>query len=313
MIPAGLSLTPVLSRSCVPIHAPFLGTVSALALMALAGPAYALNECGAPGGSPPSVECDGSGNPYTGGIHYDTSGDLSVLVKGNVEVERAAGFDQNGVAIAADGNGLVSLTVEAGARISVEGDASEGLQIHAVGASTASIDIVSSADIYYTADELAGEQAGGILAWIQNAASNGSINVTQQAGTMVGVGGGIYALNEGLGSVTVTASGGIQTAGAVSHGIAAVNTNALATGDVRLIQTGGFVTTNGSGAVGIFIKHEGQGDVSGDIAGTIHTLGPASDGVYAAHYAAGAANSVTVTIRDSGSILTRGDSSYGLW
>ncbi|HEY8352032.1 MAG TPA: autotransporter outer membrane beta-barrel domain-containing protein, partial [Sphingomonadales bacterium] len=123
----------------------------------------------------------------------------------------------------------------------------------------------------------------------------------------------IYALNEGLGSVTVTASGGIQTAGAVSHGITAVNSNALATGDVRLIQTGGFVTTNGSGAAGIFIKHEGQGDVSGDIAGTIHTLGPASDGVYAAHYAAGAANSVTVTIRDSGSILTRGDSSYGLW
>lgn len=216
--------------------------LGAAGLFLFAAPAHADNECGAAVGSPPTATCsDTSPTAYPSGINYSTTTGIDLNVSSGVVLKPPPNYDSNGIHVSSSaGNALLRVTVANGVVIRTEGDASDGVAVHADSGSNSDIEIVSGADITTNGDD-----ASALLGWILDSNSPGNISIARTQGGahhVEGAGsGGIYGLNQGLGSVQAEAGGDIFTKGDIGHGVMAYVNNPNATGDAKitLTSTGG--------------------------------------------------------------------------
>lgn len=249
-----------------------------LGLLSAGDQARAADECGAAGGTPPSITCaDTALNPYAGGINYTTTTGFDLAVGSGIVVDRDPGYDFDGIHLDGFGDDLLRVTIATGVSVSTDGTVADGVQVHANGGNS-DIEIISGANVTI----LNSLESHGIIGRIDDTSaadlittSDGSILIRQLAGSTIDVRGsgfGIYGIHYGLGPVRVEAFGDVLTAGSSAFAISSWNLNPSATGAVAVyLADTGRVFTDGEEGVGIYALNYGFGAATIDVSGSIET------------------------------------------
>ena len=269
---------------------------SIAALLLVAGPAAAQDECGANPGQDVTVICSTDGNPYSDGITYVTAAgeDVDVTLEDGVSVQ-ADGAATPGVSITSGGSATLT---GPNAVISTSGDNSAAVTVSTFGDQGGPITI-DVGDIATSGNLSQGVRAVGAI--------DQDIDITTATVTTTGTadGGsfvflpnstGIYAAGSGTGNVSVT-SDSVSTVAGGAYGIYAANS--FGSGDVTVSATS--VATTGDNADAINAQ-SGTGDVSVTTTGAITTEGASADGINA--FAPG--GSIAIDVSNAG-ITTSGN------
>jgi outer membrane autotransporter protein len=266
-------------------------------------PSLANDACGAHVAGNPVV-CDASGNPYDNGIVYDVTADLELLLDSSAIIERASGYNNDGIDVHGAGH---TFTIDAadGATISVGGETTDGI----VATGTRSIVIESGADI----------TAGfsGLRGWINSAASEDDVLVTQRQSGSIRIteadGAGIYTSNMGKGSATSVSAGRIESDVDGTYALLAY-VSAASGGDVTtsLTQTGTIVLNSEAG-VGLYSLGSGVGTTSALSAGSIEISGDNAGGLLAVANNPLSPGSAVAQLTGTGTVSVAGQSSFGIW
>jgi len=164
--------------------------------------------------------------------------------------------------------------------IAAEGDVhGGGIGIYAVNRGTDAITIVTD-----------GVVTGGNLGIFAYGRSSDSTDISITSGEVVGLHGGISAIANGTGAVTITATGGVTATSGTSTGISAENT-AAATGDLTVVTTAG--TTVSGASRGISAFNRGQGALIIEAEGDVEATGANGIGIYARNLADGHGLAIT--------------------
>ncbi len=263
--------------------------LGAVALMAIAQPAFAQEECGSAASG--TVTCTSANNPYPNGVTYIVPPvDLTINVNPDVVIDTSGGLNIGvfGLAVATQ-----SLTLNAAPASTIRTDSSGGFGVLLAtnyGAITSNTGIIRTT----------GTNASGVLA----SSYTGNITVV---GTNTGTTGanatGIEA-NNNRGDIIVT-SGIVSTTGAGSEGVVVRSD----VGNVRI--NGGTITTTGdnSTAASVTTGFNGTATISG---GTISTTGANSFGAVAtSRNGAAVVSPVSVTTGGIGADAIRVTSAAG--
>ncbi|MGY4395795.1 hypothetical protein ACVWZA_000956 [Sphingomonas sp. UYAg733] len=202
--------------------------IGALALIALAQPAYADEECGSPASG--TVTCTVTGNPYPNGVTYIVPPvDLTINVDPNVVIDTSGGLNIGVLALAID---TQSLTLNAGPTTTIRTDADGGFGVLLATNDGA---INSTTGVIRTS----GTNAEGIIA----SSATGNITIVGgNTGTTGTNATGIDATNNS-GTILVT-SGTVTTAGANASGVTARSDVGNVTVNI------GSITTQGANSIG---------------------------------------------------------------
>lgn len=296
---------------------PYTALVLALwAVQAATHSAWAANECGVlPGGAGPVVTCTPVLNPYAAGIGYSPANGMTLNIAPGVVIDPAA--DLFGVKVIGGGAQPIIVNVADGVRIRAKGDNISGIYVNGPGPLSVSsgADIEVSVPVGAISDDTG---AFGLFVSIENAGAVGDVVVDHRAGSTLKAtgadGGGIYGLNVGLGSVLVTTSGTISTAGENGYGAHAYSKNAAGAGTATIIQADtGRITTNGLNSAGLYSLNDSQGDAVAISHGVIETLQEGSDGMLADVNNALSRGSAIATASKTAVITTQGDFAKGIW
>ncbi|MBS0408742.1 MAG: autotransporter domain-containing protein [Proteobacteria bacterium] len=270
------------------------GSGAVLAFCAMAAPqlARAANECGVGA----VVTCDPSGNPYTSGIQYSTTGSQTVNLGSGVVVDaaRTAPFFDNAPGLSAASTGTGSVTVNGGQSVSIASADDTAVSLYA-----ANGDIAADLDTVIANNGLSNEEAEGVKAYV---ATKGDINLN--LGQVVTHGSGAIAVDAGTGSGavnitvgTITTSGGADSAAGILTG-----------GTTAAIHAGS-ISTEGDFSPGILAQAHQTVTI---YAGQVTTTGDHSGGVTG--FAGGIAGTPDnlVDIHVTGPVRTSGDFSPGV-
>lgn len=224
--------------------------LGAVALMALAQPAFAQNECGSPNSG--TVTCTSAGNDYPNGVTYVAPPvDLTINLDPDVIIDTSGALNV-GVRGAAVADRSLTLRAAPTSTIRTDGVAAFGVRL---ATDTGAID--STSGIIRTSGDL----AAGVLA----TSPTGNITITGGNTATTGAGANGLEARGGSGTIMVT-PGTVSTTGAGSNGVVARSL----TGNVTI--TGGTISTTGINAVGATAETgaTGTATISG---GTISTAG----------------------------------------
>src|SRR5215208_7104328 len=175
-----------------------IGVAGCLALSQLV---YANDECGTIVGN--TVTCTSAGNNYTGGISYDPTDDLTMVVQDGVTITPSSGNE--GIDILFPSGNLFDLDLrlydsDAATDITTSGSGAEGISI----SRAHDVTLVNQADITSGTDDGIEIRAEGAV----------TIN---NSGTITSSGSGIYTV--GTTSLNLTDSGAITTTSSNSPGM----------------------------------------------------------------------------------------------
>lgn len=276
-----------------------LGGPLALMLFAIPGAAMAQDQCGpAPAGGG-TVTCSPDGNPYSDGVTYTTTDDLTVVLEDGVAINTTA-----------DSTPGVDLTAPGAANLTLSG---AGSTVSTSGDNANAVDVFSSAgdvDIALGDISTSGSLSGGVR--VDNgldtniAIDVGNVTTTGTDGpsfSFLPSSTGIFARTGGTGTIDVTA-GDISTAGGGASGVAA---STFGSGDINV--TTGAVTTTGDNASGISAS-TGTGNVTVTATGPISVSGARSGASADGIYAQATGGSVTI---DAGDVsITNGSGGLGI-
>lgn len=277
-------------------------TIVASALLPLA-PAMANDACGAHLANT-TVVCDATGNPYTDGIIYDATADLVLHLEPGAIIERAAGFDFDGISVHGPGYNF-SIDAADGSSITVEGDATDGIMV----TGTKGIVIESGADI----------TAGyaGLRGWNLDATSLEDVLVSQRDDSLIRITGfsgvGVHAATDGKGSATARSAGRIESDTDESQGIYATVTNLEGGATFTHLSETGTIVMSGESTVGLYSMGAGKGTVLTSVAGSVVMTGAGSVGLlpYAPQLAS--EGEVRAEVHDTGTVTTYGLQSHAVW
>ncbi|KKB82553.1 hypothetical protein VW35_00230 [Devosia soli] len=264
------------------------------------------------------VTCnDTSNNPFADGITYASPGIVAINLGSGIILDRTAGTANVGVQLQTFTGAPAAITLSNGVVVNTSGLYASGVVVQSSG----DMFITSAADIAVAVPTSIVAPTGvgtyGLQAWASDSSGAANIGIVQQANSSINVSGmegiGIYSLNNGAGSATISASGSIGTAGFRGYGINAWNT--LTTGGTTPISLTeqGTVVTDGEEAVGLYSLNDGSGDASISLAGQIETLNYSSDAAIAYITNASSAGNARISASESASVTTKGDISNGLW
>ncbi len=295
-----------------------------VSLIALTSSALALNECGPAAGAPLAVTCaNTANNPHAGGINYATASGLNLTILNGIVVNRTPLDNTPGLNISSTGNDLLRVAIDEGVTITSQGSLSDGVRVWTDVGSHGSIHITSGANISVVIPDVdpplnPGVGTNGIAAFVYDGTSSGAIRIEQTRNSTINMtgfeGSGLYGLTFGLGSISIEAAGGIVTAGVAGYGINGFILNNAAIGDINIILTAtGRIVTHGVESVGLYALNQGFGNAHIHIDGYVETKQASSDGALADMFAPASSGSATITVSDTGSVITRGDISKGLW
>ncbi len=269
--------------------------------------AFALNECSI-GPAGPVVTCDDtSKNPYAGGITYiPLPGTLNV--ESGVVVNRSSGTDLRGIRVRNLSGTPLAVNLADGVIITTNGLRTRGLEVEGIG----DVVIDSGADIWTV-----GDSSTGLFGTISSAASAGNINISQLENSTVTVAGaavtGVYGLNEGTGSTTVSSAGVVSTVGDSGFGIFAQNSNAASGNTTVILDVSGSVLTDGVGSAGLYSLNEGSGDALAFTYGKITLMQRDSDGVVVDVDRVTSSGDAIAVLSNTADISTTGDRSRGVY
>jgi outer membrane autotransporter protein len=232
--------------------------LGAVALMALAQPAFAQEECGSPNSG--TVTCTTAGNDYPDGVTYIVPPvDLTINVDPGVVIDTSGGLNIGvfGLAI-----GDQALTLNASPTSTIRTDSSGGFGVLLAtnyGAINSTTGIIRTT----------GVNAGGVLA----SSYTGDITIVGGNTATTGDNANGLEANNNRGTIVVT-SGVVSTSGAGSSGVVARSD----VGNVTI--NGGTITTTGANAIGASAQtgFNGTATITG---GTISTAGINSFGAVA--------------------------------
>jgi len=263
--------------------------IGALAMMAMAQPAFAQDECGAAASG--TVVCVAANNPYANGVTYIAPPvDLTIVLNPDTVIDTSAGTN-SGVSGFAIGTQSLTLNGAPASKISTAANGAFGVVL-----GTDSGKILATTGIIRTS----GAGAAGITA------SSGAGDITVNGGTTTTTGAnasGIVAVSDS--GVIRVGSGIVNTSGINAVGVAVQS----GVGNVRL--TVDSITTTGSGAGGAVVASGGAGNAA--IRGeTISTSGAnATAATTATALGTASANLTSVTTTGAGSEGIRATSTGG--
>ncbi len=222
-------------------------------LWTVAGPAWAINECG----TGLTVSCNGSGssagqkNPYANGIGY-SGADISLTLTGRVAVDTSGAAESIGpytvgIGVSSSGftpAGSARILVEAGASITTRQANARGISIRGTSGNA------SGTVLNYGNITTFGADARALFVQVNN---NATVVSTGSVSTRGATARGLYAQSLRGGDVSVTNRGTVQTA--LANGIEARTINA---GTVDVTQSG-TVDAGGTTSDGIFVEGGTQG------------------------------------------------------
>lgn len=296
-----------------------LGASATTLILAMAAAQTAQAQCAPPVEAPPTVTCnDPTLNPHPGGISRTTATGMTLNIGAGVQVIRT-GDDNDGVSVLGTGADLLRVTLADGVSVTTTGVHAEGVQVTSSGAghSDIEIDIAGNVNVTSTAPDYTGSSTGGVFAYAANATGAGSISVTQGSSSTVTMQGlemtGLYALNLGLGSISITTDGTISGTDDAGYGVMGQIANNDSTAVVDLRQgEGGSIFVNGEGTEGMYALNQGMGDADIVVGGLIETRG-ADSGAAMAHIGYATSSGVaSVHMIDKGRVVVNGDNSHGL-
>ncbi|HKG72999.1 MAG TPA: hypothetical protein VKA79_02055, partial [Aestuariivirgaceae bacterium] len=228
--------------------------------LVLSLPVSATNECGVISSN--QVICTSAGNNYTGGITYNPTDDLTMVVQDGVTITPTSGNE--GIDVTFSSSNLFNLDLrlydsDAATDITTSGFNAEGIFIGRAHDTT----LVNQADIASSDDGIEIHAEGAV-----------TIN---NSGTITSRYSGIYVV--GSKSTSISNSGAIETTGA-GRGIFVRSPVGDVTVDLSEIGT---IDTSGSDGDGIYITKllsvQTWGDVDISVAGIIATKGYEADGI----------------------------------
>jgi outer membrane autotransporter protein len=232
--------------------------LGAIALAALAQPAFAQNECGSPNGG--TVTCTSANNPYPNGVTYVVPPvDLTINVNPDVVIDTRGGLNIGVFALA---TGSEALTLNAAPASTIRTDASGAFGV-LLATNYGSIN--STTGIIRTT----GTNAGGVLA----SSYTGNITVVGGNTSTTGANANGLEANNNRGNIVVN-SGVVATTGAGSNGV-------VVRSDVGNVAINvGSITTQGANSVGASATtgFTGTATING---GTISTAGTNAFGAVA--------------------------------
>lgn len=286
---------------------PFLFAAVSFAIEVPIKPAFAGNECGAPAGV---VTC-GSGSYSPLGITYDPfNGTLNVET--GAVINRAAGTDFDGIYVHGASGAPLTVNLANGVVINTEGLHANGLEVEGF----ANITITSAANITVNATSTDFLGTNGVLGRIRDNTSNGNITINQLQDSTITVigddGSGLYGINAGSGSVTVTSSGSVSTTGIAGYGLNAWNTG-NGTDTTVILNATGTVATDGDLSVGLYSLNGGHGNAFVYADGKVTTNGFSSDGALADIDNSTMTGKAQVVLSNTANIHVMGDASRGAW
>lgn len=296
-------------------RAGWLSSILAMAYALSSHPASAQNECGPPTGGPAQVVCgDVTLNPFAGGISYETTTSLAVDVRSGIRIAPGKGI--SGVSLRGAGDGPLSISFGSGSSTITNGAQAFGLELRAAGTSSADITVGGDIDSTFNEAGPPGSPTTGAIVWITNSNSTAQATLTQSAGSVVTVrgfaGAGLYALQEGQGSIAMRISGEVHAAGDDIYGVNAFLFNSAATGTIGIVQdASSVVTTDGFASAGLYGITEGVGAASIVANGSIETRGISSEAVILGLSNGASSADAVVAIGDSADLITRGAESSG--
>ena len=269
-------------------------------------------DCGAPVGGVATCVAPG-GNPYATGIIYNAAGVLVLNVGSGIVVNRTPGDENDGIQVRDESGITLTVNLADGVTITTDGLHADGLEV--LGSSD--IVINSAANITVNSDTTDFRGTAGLVGRINDAASTGNINITQLANSTITVTGddgfGLYGFNAGTGSVFVTSSGSISTAGFFGYGLNAWNTAAGGANTTVTLNAPGSVFTDGINAVGLYSLNAGAGNALAFAHGKITTIQEGSDAVLTDIDNQNMSGASAIVLSNTAEILTMGDSSNGAW
>lgn len=214
----------------------------------LASPALAQNICGIPAAG--EVTCsDTSLNSYETGISYDTTDSLALRIENGIIVDRTdAAQSGPAISVRGQGNAPLSLTIDPGVIIYTNKIHNNGIHITSA---SGPVTVNSAANIFVDFPQLNFSPyvpTNGIFGHISSATSQDALRITHQSGAMLSIVGedstGIYALQDGLGSVSVDVMGRIGNGGYSSMGALGTIHNQASTASLIMnLYEGGDIQT----------------------------------------------------------------------
>lgn len=243
--------------------------LGALAMVALAQPAFAADECGVAVGG--TVTC--AAGVYAGGVTYVAASPLTVVLNADTAITPIAGT--SGVTVT--GNQAQTLTAAAGSTITTNA-------APAVSLITTTAPIIATTGTIRTT----GANAPGVL----TSSTSGSTTITARDTATTGLASSGIDASTTTGALTIT-SGTISTTGDGSFGVDAAST------DGNILINGGTVTTAGANAPGLAAQAAGTGSATIQ-GGTVTTTGPNSVGVAAVTSGTGAAVATPLSVTTTG-------------
>ncbi len=166
---------------------------------------------------------------------------------------------------------------------------------------------------------VAGDMVYGLLSYVKNTASDGSVLAIQSQTSTISAGGelaaGVYGLNEGTGASTVDVAGRIIALGDDSNASIVYSNNSDATGLVTHIVRNTAqlsLDTQDLGGKVIMTLTNGLNVTSTDIAGTLTAISDNTVGAYIGVYNGANTSQHSLTLTGSGQITTDGENSHGV-
>jgi hypothetical protein len=180
------------------------------------------------------------GADATGIIYNPVLGGLVLNVKNGFVINRTTGPDNDGIRVTESARAALTVDIADGVTITTDGLNADGVEVTGTG----NITIRSGANINVTTP--GGAPLTSITAGLfgrSDIGGNGDIDIDQRGGTITVTGFegiGLYGLNYGSGSVALTSSGIVSTAGERGYGLMAWNRGgpALKTRPLRLMRPG---------------------------------------------------------------------------
>ncbi len=234
----------------------------------------------------------------------------------------------NGVSGWASGDGDVNVAATGG---TIRTASTFGRGVFGFHTGTGGVSVTSAADI-----TIGGQVAHGVMGWIINENSRGTVTVDVSGGTIrttstaradvYGSAGngwsggpdgiddftdslGVLGWTQGLGAVVVRSQADIHTAGTSSEGVVGHISNARNAATLT-VDAGGAITTKGDLASGVWGYHSGTGTVTLSSDANITTSGQTAQGVSGT--ITNARSSGNLTISASGTIRTTGTATADL-
>ncbi|HTM76104.1 MAG TPA: hypothetical protein VL133_00535, partial [Devosia sp.] len=208
----------------------------------------------------------------------------------------------------------MTVNLAPGVIITTNGLNADGVEVLGIG----DVIINSAANITVDAGVSDTSGTGGLFGWIRNVGSIGNIYLNQLAGSTITVtqddAFGLYGLNEGTGSIVVTSSGNISTAGLYAYGLNAWNREPGVGADTTAtLNALGSIVTDGENATAVYSLNAGKGNALAQVAGKVRTLQYGADGVLADIDNQLMSGTGTVVIADTADIYTIGELARGGW